>query len=87
MHNGDRPPLPTSFDCTSALTGDQFTIQWDRVHNHDHVENGTFTFQLSLFKDGRIHFVYREVHVHVHTSLISNLQDKTCQPRIQAFHV
>ena len=44
-----------------VVAGDQFTIQWDKVHNHDHVENGTFTFQLSLFKNGDIHFVYREV--------------------------
>ena len=59
---------------------DRFTVQWDKVHNHDHVSSGTFTFQLTLFKNGRIHFAYQEVnidtctytcilymvHVHVH---------------------
>ena len=45
----------------SPHSENRFTIQWDKVHNHDHVANGTFTFQLTLFKSGEIHFVYREV--------------------------
>ena len=49
--------------CLLLQTEDQFTIQWDKVHNHDHVSSGTFTFQLRLFKSGVIHFAYREVMV------------------------
>ena len=59
--------------CT-CHTEDRFTIQWDRVHNHDHVANGTFTFQLTLFKNGEIHFVYREVSCHsVYVHVVSNM--------------
>ncbi len=43
------------------VVGDRFTVQWNNVHNNDHFEDGPFTFQVSLFKDGVIHFVYREV--------------------------
>ncbi len=46
---------------THTHTGDRFTVQWNQVHNHDHVNDGPFTFQVSLFQDGSIHFVYREV--------------------------
>ncbi|XP_064402119.1 plexin domain-containing protein 2-like [Halichondria panicea] len=42
-------------------TSDRFTVQWNQVHNHDHVNDGPFTFQVSLFQDGSIHFVYREI--------------------------
>ena len=42
-------------------TDDRYTVQWDEVHNHDHVDAGPFTFQVSLFPNGTIHFVYRNV--------------------------
>jgi len=42
-------------------TSNVFTVQWDGVHNHDHLEAGPFTFQVSLFPSGVIHFVYREI--------------------------
>ena len=44
-------------------TAENFTIQWDNVHNNAHVDAGTFTFQLTLFRNGKIHFAYREVRV------------------------
>ena len=47
-------------------TAENFTIQWDKVHNNAHIENGTFTFQLTLFRSGHIHFAYREVRVQCH---------------------
>jgi hypothetical protein len=42
-------------------TDERFTVQWDQVHNHDHVEDGPFTFQVSIFPSGEIHFVYQEI--------------------------
>ena len=42
---------------------DRFTVQWDGVHAADHVNDGTFTFQVSLFSNGTIHFVYRNVSI------------------------
>ena len=44
-------------------SGERFTVQWDRVHVTNHVDDGEFTFQTSLFRNGTIHFVYREVDV------------------------
>jgi hypothetical protein len=46
-----------------AYTAENFTIQWDNVLNNAHVDAGTFTFQLTLFRSGKIHFAYREVRV------------------------
>ena len=46
---------------TLHLIDNQFTIQWDQVHNDDHVSDGPFTFQLTLFRDGSINFAYRQV--------------------------
>ncbi|XP_019864237.1 PREDICTED: plexin domain-containing protein 2-like isoform X2 [Amphimedon queenslandica] len=42
-------------------TANRFTVQWEGVHNDDHINDGEFTFQVSLFPDGTIHFAYREI--------------------------
>ncbi len=47
--------------CVCVCVADRFTVQWDKVHVTNHEENGTFTFQVSLFPNGSIHFAYREV--------------------------
>ena len=51
------------FSLCVCVTAERFTVQWDRVHITNHVENGTFTFQVSLFLNGTIHFAYREVRM------------------------
>lgn len=42
-------------------TNERFTVQWDQVHNQNHQDDGPFTFQVSIFPSGEIHFVYKEV--------------------------
>jgi hypothetical protein len=51
-------------------TESRFTVQWNQVYNHDHVEDGPFSFQVSLFPNGSIYFVYREVTINV-SSLVT----------------
>ena len=50
---------------STVHTAENFTIQWDRVHNNAHLDAGTFTFQLTLFRNGTIVFAYREVRVQI----------------------
>ena len=45
----------------STISGDRFTVQWDSVHVTNHETEGEFTFQVSLLRNGTIHFVYRNV--------------------------
>ena len=60
------PSLPPSKTHTLSFLSlvNQLTIQWDQVHNDDHVSDGPFTFQLTLLKNGEIHFAYRQVSMH-----------------------
>jgi hypothetical protein len=62
-------PLQADFNPNHTDTGrvlvfsteERFTVQWDMVHNQDHLNDGPFTFQVSIFPSGVIHFVYKEV--------------------------
>jgi len=45
------------------LTENQFTVEWDNVELNDANENRTFTFQTSLFSNGTIAFVYKDIPV------------------------
>jgi hypothetical protein len=62
-------PLQADFNPNHTDTGrvlvlsteSRFTVQWDKVHNHDHLNDGPFTFQVSLFPSGEIHFVYLDI--------------------------
>jgi hypothetical protein len=42
-------------------TAERFTVQWENVLNVDHLEAGPFTFQVSLFPSGDIHFAYEMI--------------------------
>ena len=37
----------------------QFTVEWNNVHVKDSPDLGPFSFQLSLYKNGTIAFVYK----------------------------
>lgn len=50
--------------------GTAFTVQWEKVSLQDKPNNGDFTFQTTLFKNGDIIFVYKNVPL-----LIENIQD------------
>ena len=56
---------------------ERFTVQWDRVRVVDHIEDGEFTFQVSLFRNGSIHFAYRDV---------SHTQSKSRTPHVLQRH-
>ncbi|CAI8016171.1 Plexin domain-containing protein 1, partial [Geodia barretti] len=61
-------PLQADFNPSHTDTGrilimsteERFTVQWDKIHNHAHLDDGPFTFQVSIFPTGVIHFVYQE---------------------------
>ncbi|CAL4127854.1 unnamed protein product, partial [Meganyctiphanes norvegica] len=72
-------PLMANFDTSLsedarvkyADNGHNFTVQWDKVKLKDHKDAGSFTFQVTLHKNGDIVFVYKEVPV-----IVSLIQDK-----------
>uniref|UniRef100_A0A224XK12 Putative extracellular protein tem7 n=1 Tax=Panstrongylus lignarius TaxID=156445 RepID=A0A224XK12_9HEMI len=47
--------------------GTAFTVEWDRVRLQDNSEAGQFTFQVSLYKNGDIAFVYKDIPILIDT--------------------
>ncbi|XP_004633748.1 plexin domain-containing protein 1 [Octodon degus] len=45
--------------------GTIFVVQWDRIYLQDCEHRGSFTFQVSLHRDGRIVFGYKEIPMSV----------------------
>ncbi|XP_077995857.1 uncharacterized protein LOC144449222 [Glandiceps talaboti] len=41
--------------------GTMFTTEWNTVYLQDHVDAGNFTFQASIYQDGKITFCYKNV--------------------------
>ncbi|XP_036452163.1 plexin domain-containing protein 2 [Colossoma macropomum] len=64
MANFDPSISPNStviyFDNGTALV-----VQWDHVYLQDSSHLGSFTFQATLHRDGRITFAYKEIPVHI----------------------
>ncbi|CAL8292297.1 unnamed protein product [Lota lota] len=66
-------PLMANFDPSVSRNstviyfdnGTALVVQWDHVHLQDLNHLGSFTFQASLHRDGRIVFAYREIPVDV----------------------
>ncbi|KAK4328157.1 hypothetical protein Pmani_001431 [Petrolisthes manimaculis] len=64
-------PLMANFDTSMsddasvryADNGTSFTVQWNNVLLKDHADAGTFTFQVTLHKNGDIVFTYKQVPV------------------------
>ncbi|CAH3030563.1 unnamed protein product, partial [Porites evermanni] len=50
---------------TSLDDGSQLTVQWSRVYLLDRTQDGHFTFQCTLHKNGTIWFAYKEIPVNV----------------------
>ncbi|KAK4880268.1 hypothetical protein RN001_008414 [Aquatica leii] len=51
-------------------TGTSFTIQWEKVYLQDKPSDGEFTFQTTMFSNGDIVFVYKNIPV-----LVENIVD------------
>ncbi|KAG0712136.1 Plexin domain-containing protein 2 [Chionoecetes opilio] len=66
-------PLMANFDTSMsknasvkyADNGTSFTVQWNNVPLKDHADAGTFTFQVTLHKNGDIVFTYKQVPMFV----------------------
>ncbi|XP_074030965.1 plexin domain containing lethal (1) G0289 [Leptinotarsa decemlineata] len=62
-------PLMANFDTSLSNdsfikyvdNGTAFTVEWEKVTLQDKPEDGSFTFQVTLFKNGDIVFVYKHV--------------------------
>ncbi|GIY71628.1 plexin domain-containing protein 2 [Caerostris darwini] len=62
-------PLMANFDTSQsrlsliryADNGTAFTTEWKNVYIQDQMRNGSFTFQATLFKNGDIHFAYKNI--------------------------
>ncbi|VDM54532.1 unnamed protein product [Angiostrongylus costaricensis] len=54
-----------------ADDGERFVVEWRKVQLREQHQAGAFTFQASLFKNGSIAFVYKEVPMNV-----SNISDE-----------
>lgn len=55
---------PTGNRTTTVYTyddGSRYTVQWDSVYESEKNTNDSFTFQVSLFKDGTIYFSYQNI--------------------------
>ncbi|KIH43142.1 hypothetical protein ANCDUO_26859, partial [Ancylostoma duodenale] len=71
-------PLMANFDTTLdgssivyADDGERFVVEWRKVQLREQHQAGSFTFQASLFKNGSIAFVYKNVPMNV-----SNISDE-----------
>lgn len=72
-------PLMANFDTSMsknasvkyADNGTSFTVQWNNVPLKDHADAGTFTFQVTLHKNGDIVFTYKQVPMFV-TAIIDD---------------
>ncbi|XP_038044329.1 plexin domain-containing protein 2-like isoform X2 [Patiria miniata] len=60
MGNFD-PSINDSAIIRYADNGTAFTVEWNGVHVQHNIEAGSFTFQTTLMKDGRIIFAYRRI--------------------------
>ncbi|XP_056104407.1 plexin domain-containing protein 2 isoform X1 [Rhinichthys klamathensis goyatoka] len=66
-------PLMANFDPSLSRNstviyfdnGTALVVQWDHVHLQDSYNQGSFTFQATLYSDGRIVFAYKEVPVQI----------------------
>ena len=47
--------------CVLPHSGNLFVVQWDKVRLKDREDEGAFTFQTALHKNGTIVFNYRDV--------------------------
>uniref|UniRef100_A0A8C9T3Q7 Plexin domain containing 2b n=1 Tax=Scleropages formosus TaxID=113540 RepID=A0A8C9T3Q7_SCLFO len=64
-------PLMANFDPSVSRNstviyfdnGTALVVQWDHVHLQDNYNLGSFTFQATLHRDGRIIFAYKEIPV------------------------
>ncbi|XP_070566279.1 plexin domain-containing protein 2-like isoform X2 [Ptychodera flava] len=66
-------------------TGSSFTCEWNRVQLHDQANVGTFTFQVTLKKNGTIVLAYRDIPIPV-----SQIKDKSHPVKVgvaDAFYV
>ena len=55
------PSLTGSGRVLVYSTEERFTVQWDQVLNHHHENDGPFTFQVSIFPNGKIYFAYQQL--------------------------
>ncbi|XP_077978675.1 plexin domain-containing protein 2-like [Glandiceps talaboti] len=55
------PSINDSATIRYVDTGSSFTCEWNSVHLDDQVQVGSFTFQVSLFKDGKIILAYKNI--------------------------
>ncbi|XP_022099934.1 plexin domain-containing protein 2-like [Acanthaster planci] len=60
MGNFD-PSINDSAIIRYANNGTAFTVEWNGVHVQHNIEAGSFTFQTTLMKDGRIIFAYKHI--------------------------
>ncbi|KAM9501094.1 plexin domain-containing protein 2 isoform 1-T1 [Clarias gariepinus] len=66
-------PLMANFDPSLSRNstviyfdnGTALVVQWDHVHLQDSYNLGSFTFQATLHRDGRIIFAYKEVPIQI----------------------
>lgn len=66
-------PLMANFDTSLSNesfvkyidNGTAFTVEWCKVHLQDRPNQGDFSFQVTLHKNGDIVFVYKNVPVHI----------------------
>uniref|UniRef100_A0AAR2IUH8 PSI domain-containing protein n=1 Tax=Pygocentrus nattereri TaxID=42514 RepID=A0AAR2IUH8_PYGNA len=66
-------PLMANFDPSISSNstviyfdnGTALVVQWDHVYLQDSSHLGSFTFQATLHRDGRITFAYKEIPVHI----------------------
>ncbi|KAK1796941.1 hypothetical protein P4O66_008254 [Electrophorus voltai] len=66
-------PLMANFDPSLSRNstviyfdnGTALVVQWDHVHLQDSFSLGSFTFQATLHRDGRIVFAYKEVPIQI----------------------
>ncbi|KAG5888918.1 hypothetical protein JTB14_019414 [Gonioctena quinquepunctata] len=71
-------PLMANFDTSLSNdsfikycdNGTAFTVEWEKVQLQDKPKEGAFTFQVTLFQNGNIVFVYRDVPV-----LVNEIQE------------
>lgn len=45
----------------SCCSGNLFVVEWDNVHLKDHEDEGSFTFQAVLHRNGTVVFNYKDV--------------------------
>uniref|UniRef100_A0A3Q0SEY0 Plexin domain containing 2b n=1 Tax=Amphilophus citrinellus TaxID=61819 RepID=A0A3Q0SEY0_AMPCI len=64
MANFD-PSLSRNSTVIYSDNGTALVVQWDHVHLQDNYSLGSFTFQATLHKTGRIVFAYKEIPVEV----------------------